>query len=128
MAEAVAEMSRNFVADVGAMEPGDRAFVEIAGRSVSVFVLEKSYVAYENICPHMGGPVCEGRIMPRVEGIVDDAGRLVAERSNDDKPQLICPWHGWEYDLRTGRCVGDRTKSLRTYLVEVQDGKIYVVA
>ena len=128
MAEAIAEMNRHYVADVAAMLPGDRVLVDVAGRTVGVFRLEEHYVAYENMCPHMGGPVCEGRVMPRVDAIVDDAGRLVAERSNDDKPNLVCPWHGWEFDIRTGQGTGDRTRSLRAYLVEVEEDRVYVVA
>ena len=128
MAEAIAQMSRFYAAEASAMQPGDRVLVNVGGRTVGVFALEDSFVAYENLCPHMGGPVCEGRVMPRVDGIVDEGGRLVAERSNDAKPNLVCPWHGWEFDLRSGQSHGDHTRSLRAYLVEVEEGKVYVVA
>ena len=128
MAEAIAQMSRYFAAEVSALQPGDRVLVDVGGRTVGLFALEDNYVAYENLCPHMGGPVCEGRVMPRVDGIVDASGRLVAERSNDDKPHLVCPWHGWEFDIRTGQNHGDRTQTLKAYLVEVEEGKVYVVA
>jgi nitrite reductase/ring-hydroxylating ferredoxin subunit len=38
-----------------------------------------------------------------------------------------CPWHGWEYDLATGRCHADRRFGLRPYPVDVRDGLVYVV-
>jgi nitrite reductase/ring-hydroxylating ferredoxin subunit len=41
---------------------------------------------------------------------------------------FVCPWHGYEYDLKTGECVGNRKLRLRNYAVVERDGAVYVVA
>lgn len=107
-------------------QPGDRRLVEVDGQRIGVFRLDDGFVAYLNVCPHQGGPVCEGRYFPRVEAEVAPDGRLVAERSVRSAPHLVCPWHGWEYDLRTGVMPGEPSIRLRAYDVPVEDGIVYV--
>ena len=61
--------------------------VNLQGISVCMTMLDGAVIAFENDCPHAGGPLSDGEI-------------------NDGK--VRCPLHGWEFDLRTGRCdVGD---------------------
>jgi nitrite reductase/ring-hydroxylating ferredoxin subunit len=40
---------------------------------------------------------------------------------------LVCPWHGWEYDLTTGENVADRRLLLRRYPVLIRNGDVYLV-
>jgi nitrite reductase/ring-hydroxylating ferredoxin subunit len=40
---------------------------------------------------------------------------------------IVCPWHGWEFDLRTGRHPGGERFALRRAKLEIADGHIYVV-
>jgi nitrite reductase/ring-hydroxylating ferredoxin subunit len=39
---------------------------------------------------------------------------------------FVCPWHGYEYDLKTGECIGNRKLKLKNYKVAVREGNIYV--
>jgi nitrite reductase/ring-hydroxylating ferredoxin subunit len=39
----------------------------------------------------------------------------------------VCPWHGWEYKLRTGECAPDPSLKLKRYDVVKREGGIYVV-
>lgn len=114
------------VGRVEELAEGDRKIVEVDGEPVGVFHALGRFVAYSGRCLHAGGPVCEGQIFPRTEAVVDEAGRVVTERSRYDTPHLVCPWHGWEYDLMTGRVVGTDGLQLRSYEVEVEDGLVYV--
>ncbi|WP_283137157.1 Rieske (2Fe-2S) protein [Rhizohabitans arisaemae] len=109
-------------------EEGDRRIIDVKGRRIGVFRVDGRFAAYLNICPHQGGPICEGQYFPQVEAVLGADGTLVTERSNPDRPQLVCPWHGWEYDLRTGVMVADEQIRLRTYETVVEDGEVYVVA
>jgi len=89
------------VCRIDELSPGARKIVEIAGRSIGVFQLEDGrYYALRNRCPHRGAPLCEGRRT----GLYTAAEpyRLAFER---DGEILRCPWHGWEFDLTTGRTV-----------------------
>jgi nitrite reductase (NADH) small subunit len=106
---------------------GDRRAVHLeGGREVVVFRVGDGFHAYENVCPHQGGPVCEGKLIPRVEAVLDDAGDVVKERFARDKIHLVCPWHGWEFRIESGECVPDPRMRLRRYDVTQRDGAVFV--
>ena len=44
----------------------------------------------------------------------------------DSEPVLVCPWHGWQYDVATGRCLHDPDTQVRAYEVKVEDGRVWV--
>ena len=93
---------------------------------VGVFKVGGRMVAWENRCAHQGGPVCTGEVLGRYEEVVAADGGSLFERFAEDEPHLVCPWHGWEYHLETGRCHADRRFGLKPYPVEVRDGQVYV--
>ena len=93
---------------------------------VGVFRVDGGFRAYENRCRHQGGPVCTGEILGRYEAVLNADGTIAGERFVDAEPRLVCPWHGWEYDLATGRCAADRRYSLKRYEVSVREGDVYV--
>ena len=81
--------------------------------------------AYENYCPHDGGPVCQGKVIPRVEE------ELASDQTSrglrfSDRRNIVCPWHGWEFDIETGRHCGDPKYRLRPVNVRVEDNRVYV--
>ena len=103
-----------------------RRLVSIEGREVGIFEIGGELYAYESRCPHQGGPVCRGVVLAQVEGVVDSDGTLVEERYVDSTANLVCPWHGFEFDLTTGKCVADSRFRLRAYEVTTRDGDVYV--
>ena len=54
--------------------------------------------------------------------------RLYHGQTFGDEMHFVCPWHGYEYDLKTGACIGDRKQKLRSYEVVRRGDDIYVVA
>ena len=67
--------------------------------------------------------MCRGRLGPRIVS-TDGPGTLAL---NDDDPVLACPWHGWEFDARTGLCVwGKPGYRIRMHRVTVEDGRVQV--
>jgi nitrite reductase (NADH) small subunit len=93
---------------------------------VGIFRVDGGLRAYENRCRHQGGPVCTGEILGRYEAVLNPDGTIAGERFVDSEPRLVCPWHGWEYDLATGRSAADRRYSLKRYEVAVREGEVYV--
>ena len=86
------------VAGADEIAPGERKIVECAGRSIGVFNLGGEYAALRNRCPHQGGPLCSGMLF----GALAAAGP--GEYDHGRPGEIIrCPWHGWEFDVRTGR-------------------------
>lgn len=86
-------------------------------------LLDGEFKAVLNICPHKGAPICKGTIggtwPPSAPGTLTFA---------HDGHILTCPWHGREYDLRTGYEIYQKHPTrLRTYPVEVDDGTLVVV-
>lgn len=111
-------MTRYIVAEAAEIPPGGRKIVEIGGRSLGVFNLGGEFFALRNRCPHQGGPLCEGKTFGLIEA--DVPGKITYSRQGEI---LTCAWHGWEFDIRTGRswCAPDRLR-VRRYEVSVEPG------
>ena len=121
-------MSDVFVAKAAEFADGDRRIVAHDGVEIGVFHWQGRFYAYENLCIHQGGPACEGLTIAKVEE------RLLPDKTSqglyfsESEMHFVCPWHGYEYDMKTGECVSDRKLKLRRYkVVEKEDG-VYVVA
>ena len=107
--------------------PENGGVLAVAGDvEVGVFQVKGRLVAYENRCMHQGGPVCTGEIVGRYEQVLNPDGTVGGERFDETEPHLVCPWHGWEYDLASGRCTADQRHRLRRYPVSVREGYVYV--
>ena len=109
------------VAHTSEIPPGGRKIVEINGRSIGVFNVHGTFVAALNVCPHELAPVCLGAVR----------GTLVASTPGEyswvrEGEILACPWHGWEFDLLTGRALADKHKRLRLFPVTVREDTVYV--
>jgi nitrite reductase/ring-hydroxylating ferredoxin subunit len=80
------------VAEVAAFGELDRRVVEVAGKEVGIFRLGSEFFAYENKCPHLEGPVCQGKILPCAqEDIQPDGssnGRVFSQTKMNAKVRL----------------------------------------
>lgn len=112
-------MSKHVIATVAEIPPGSRKLVTVRGRPIAVFNLGGEFFGLFNRCPHQGGPMCEGIVTGLIAA--EEPGRYSYAR---DGEILRCPWHGWEFDIRTGQSVIDPAKiNLRRYPVEVATGE-----
>jgi nitrite reductase/ring-hydroxylating ferredoxin subunit len=96
-----------------------------------VFNVHGSYHALRNICPHKSGPLCTGRVEGRVVGDLPPSGRPLLDPDyaiERDGEIIRCPWHLWEFEIATGRCLVDATARVKTYPVVVEDGMVVVYA
>ncbi len=109
------------VAKISEIPSGGRKVVEVAGRSLGLFNVNGTFVAALNVCPHEGAPVCLGRIGGTT--LPSSPGEFRWGREGEI---LTCPWHGWEFDLLTGRALADRRKRLRLFPVTVEDDTLFV--
>jgi nitrite reductase/ring-hydroxylating ferredoxin subunit len=99
------------------LPPGTRRIVETGDRiSIGVFNVDGTFYALRNICPHRKAPLCKGQVTGRVTS--DGPGDW---QMHGPKDVLRCPWHGWEFDIRTGRSVFNPHKvRVRAYDVTVE--------
>lgn len=119
-------MGEFFVGPVEELPLNKVHLVEAFDRLIGVIRLDDGVYAYENYCLHQGGPICLGEVLGKQEAILDDEKRIIAERFSETELHLICPWHGWEYDIRTGECVTDRNLHLRHIEVDIRDGHVFL--
>ncbi len=115
-------MAKHVVARVAEIPPGERKLVTVRGRPIAVFNLGGTFYGLLNRCPHEGGPMCEGILTGLIEA--DTPGEYRFTRQGE---VLRCPWHGWEFDIRTGQSWCDPGKvALRTYPAEIASGAALV--
>jgi nitrite reductase/ring-hydroxylating ferredoxin subunit len=115
-------MSWVTVGNSGEFQDGEVTVVKAAGREIGVVRWRDRLYALRNVCPHESGPLCLGRVLEWTVG-GDQLGDVVAR---EDRPVLVCPWHGWEFDLATGAAVADPVMRVRTYPVNEADGVVAV--
>lgn len=120
-------MSEVALAALADIADGEHRIFKLGTLEVGVFRLQDKVVAWENRCPHAGGPVCQGRIYRKVEEVLGEDRKSLGLRFSQT-PQIVCPWHGFEFDVATGRHPGDPKVRLRAVPVSVRDGQIYVRA
>jgi 3-phenylpropionate/trans-cinnamate dioxygenase ferredoxin subunit len=104
------------VARADEIGPGERKLVTVGGRSIGVFNIDGEYHALRSRCPHQGGPLCAGfqfaPVRAQAPGEPYTRGR--------DGEIIRCPWHGWEFEIRTGRSWFDPARTrVRSYPARV---------
>jgi len=99
---------------------------EVKGSRIFVYMHNGKYYAYADMCPHQGGPACEGDIRECVVGQMDKTG-LYTESVSKEQYSIVCPWHGVEYDLENGECRTNRRQRLRRYEVIVENNDVFLV-
>ena len=109
------------VAQVTDLAPGQRKIVRIERREIGVFNISGEFYALRNLCPHRSGPLCKGRVRP----LVITTG--VYQREYEREGEILkCPWHQWEFDIKTGQALYDENLRVKTYRV-VQEGEEVVL-
>jgi nitrite reductase (NADH) small subunit len=103
-------MMAHTVATTEELQSGERKFVEINGNEITVLNVDDKFYAIRNFCPHMEGPV----------------GRGPVDHDECGNPTIDCPFHGWRFDLDSGKMSFGASKRLITYDVEVVDGEVHV--
>ncbi|OFV97823.1 MAG: hypothetical protein A3H28_10840 [Acidobacteria bacterium RIFCSPLOWO2_02_FULL_61_28] len=116
-----------FVAESSEINEGERKVVPFGNTELGVYRMKGKLYAYQNLCAHQGGPACEGLMMPKVEEVIAQDKTYQRMRFNYDEWHIVCPWHGWEYDLTTGEFVVNRKIRLKKFEVVEKSGKIYIL-
>ncbi|NBD24712.1 Rieske (2Fe-2S) protein [Paenibacillus glycinis] len=109
-------MGKHVIGAVADFPAGTRKTLILEGRPIGVFNVNDTYYALKNSCPHQGAPLCVGTVTGMT--LPSAPGEYAYGREGEI---LICPWHGWEFDLTTGKSVFDPHKCLvKTYDVTVE--------
>jgi nitrite reductase (NADH) small subunit len=111
---------------VADLAEGERVLTRLDGREIGIFRVKGRLLAWENRCPHQGGPVCTGDVVGRTELVLAPDRTVVREVRSTDVLHLACPWHGWEYNLETGVCAALPSRRLLRVEVAERDGEAFV--
>jgi nitrite reductase (NADH) small subunit len=85
--------------------PGTIKEFQVEGKPVAVANVDGKYYAINNTCLHRGGPLGQGPL----------EGKIVT-----------CPWHGWEYDVTTGKISQNPAVGVNSYPIEIRGDEIFV--
>ena len=111
-------VAKYVVAPARDIAPGGRKLVEVRGRQLVIFNLAGEFFALADRCPHQGGPLSQGRLTGFVSS--PEPGEYCYSRQGE---VIRCPWHSWEYDIRTGKSWCDpRRVQVRRFAVNVESG------
>jgi len=122
-------MTDHVVASAEELKESDRILVGVKGREVAVFNLDGEYFAVLNWCAHQGGPCGVGKLSNTVtEAEYDRENMEVRLEWGKDGEILNCPWHAWEYDIKTGECLSRNNVQLPTFPVREENGDIIIEA
>lgn len=111
-------LTKHVVAKASEVPAGARKLVKAAGRPIVVFNVGGRLYAISNRCPHAGGSLVHGKLVGLVEAAMP--GQYSYSRPGEI---LRCPWHGWEFDLATGKSWCDpETVRVRAYQVALEKG------
>jgi len=113
-------VSAHVAGRVGDIPPGTRRILELDGRgSVGVFNVDHNFYALRNICPHQGGPLCLGSVHGTSQVQLSEDRPPILEWIREGEI-LRCPWHRWEFDIRTGQSLFPSRMRVKTYGVRIE--------
>jgi nitrite reductase/ring-hydroxylating ferredoxin subunit len=110
--------SRIPVCDIEDLPPGERLLVDVDDEEICLLNVEGDLFALGARCAHRGGPICKGELRGLTSEDDDSGSRDLA---------VVCPWHGWTYDVETGGRVGPTDHRLPSYPVTVEDETVYLM-
>ena len=79
--------------------------LQLDGKVIALANVEGKLYAVNNVCLHRGGPLAQGELSGQV---------------------VTCPWHGWQYDVTTGKAKMNPAVGVETYAVEIRGEDVYV--
>jgi len=94
-----------YAAKAGDIAPGQIREISVGGMTIALANVGGQFHALSNTCLHRGGPLGQGSMQ----------GNLVT-----------CPWHGWTYDVTSGKVSGSQSVGLDRYSVELRGDDVYV--
>lgn len=118
----MATLEKHPVAKVGDIELGTCKITKVSGRSIGIYFNGEEYFAIRNVCPHEQIEICKGRF----------TGTTLESKPHEyiygrESEILVCPWHGWEFDVRTGKSLVDPERYwVNVYEVSIEEDTIFV--
>ncbi|MDQ0218120.1 Rieske (2Fe-2S) protein [Peribacillus cavernae] len=120
-------MKKHIVATVEEIPAGEKKFISVNGKSICVFNVNGEFYALRNSCPHQGAELCKGSVggMTVYNGSSSEGFDVSFVKKGE---VLRCPWHGWEFDIKTGKSIVDPKRCLvKSYDVTVEESDVEMI-
>jgi NAD(P)H-dependent nitrite reductase small subunit len=88
-----------------ALRDGESRAIRVGDKEVAVFRVGEEFYAIDNECSHYGAPLCDGWT---------------------DGTTVSCPWHCWQFDVTTGKCLTVEDYDVQSYPVRIEDGQVKI--
>ncbi|MEK6937031.1 MAG: non-heme iron oxygenase ferredoxin subunit [Nanoarchaeota archaeon] len=98
-------MAKTKVAQKSELKEGQGKLVNVNGKEIALFTVNGQFFAIDNTCLHRGGPLAEGFL---------------------EEDKVTCPWHGWQFDVKTGQNLMPGMGKLNSYKVTVENEDIFI--
>ena len=98
-------MTWHRIANVADCSPGSSLEVVAGERVVALFNVDGEFFALDGVCPHQGGPLGEGELLGCI---------------------VTCPWHGWQFDVRTGQHQFSRNMVQPRFATKMEEGGVWI--
>jgi nitrite reductase (NADH) small subunit len=95
--------------------------VAVGKRTLTAIRIGEDVFVASGVCPHRGGPLGCGQVRYPLRS--DRVGEVSVDY---ERPTIVCPWHGWEFDLSDGKAVADPSLRIKMYPTEIADGRVRV--
>lgn len=102
---------------------GSHLVVDAGGREIGIFNVRGRLYALPNVCLHQSGPLCRGRTSGTLAASAETGWKRVWIKEGEI---IICPWHGLEFEIVTGRCLAFPSRRLPVYAVRVEGDGVFV--
>lgn len=111
-------MTRHVVCRADEIAVGEAKRVSVADRDIAIFNVNGEFAAISDRCPHEGASLCRGSVIGLAQS--DEPGVYTMIREGEF---VRCPWHGWEFDLKTGKSYCDPARTrVKSFAVSVEGG------
>jgi nitrite reductase/ring-hydroxylating ferredoxin subunit len=117
-------MSEHVITTAEEMKEHGQLVTEIHGREIAIFYIDGELYAYTNWCPHQSGPAFEGDTCGYRDATFDRETLETKKEWTRENEIIACPWHGWEFDLKTGECLTKKDVVIPQYDVGFEDGNV----
>jgi len=114
-------MNKYIVAHKSEIPIGSRKIVRVNNREIGIFNVNGQYYALKNACPHQEASLCKGEV----------TGTFLLSNVNEyeygrEGEIVKCPWHKWEFDIKTGQALFDSCLKVATYEITEEADNIVV--
>jgi nitrite reductase (NADH) small subunit len=100
---------------------GEVRMLDLGGHRIGLYRVGDALHALADRCPHRGAPLCSSGRTVRGVYLNDGSPTRGAERAH-----VRCPWHKWDFDIATGRCLVHADMRVRRYRVDIEDDDVVV--